>query len=96
MLTCSKYITPEHAMHRKFSVKSDVFCFGVLILEIVSGKNNCFQNRENEEDLLCYVSTIILGYIIIIKEIYVLYCVCPSKSYIVGVDKLESGDCFIL
>jgi hypothetical protein len=46
--------------------------------------------------MLCIVSTIIFGYIIIIKEISVLYCVCPSKLYIVGVDKLECGDSFIL
>jgi hypothetical protein len=51
-------------MHGQFSVKSDVFSFGVLVLEIVSGqKNNCFRNGENVEDLLSYVSTIILGHI---------------------------------
>ncbi|CAL5412041.1 unnamed protein product [Camellia sinensis] len=52
------YMAPEYAMHGQFSVKSDVFSFGVLILEIVSGKkNNCFrngENGENVEDLLCY------------------------------------------
>jgi hypothetical protein len=52
----------EYAMHGQFSVMSDVFSFGVLLLEIVSGqKNNCFRNGENVEDLLSYVSTIILG-----------------------------------
>jgi serine/threonine protein kinase len=64
MLTCSGYMAPEYAMHGQFSVKSDVFSFGVLVLEIVSGKkNNCFRNGENVEDLLSYVSTIILGHI---------------------------------
>ncbi|KAK2977249.1 hypothetical protein RJ640_005511 [Escallonia rubra] len=49
------YMAPEYAMHGQFSVKSDVFSFGVLVLEIVSGqKNNCFGNGENEEDLLSY------------------------------------------
>ncbi|CAL5345849.1 unnamed protein product [Camellia sinensis] len=49
------YMAPEYAMHGQFSVKSDVFSFGVLILEIVSGqRNNCFHNGENIEDLLCY------------------------------------------
>ena len=37
MLICSGYMAPEYAMHGQFSVKSDVFSFGVLILEIVSG-----------------------------------------------------------
>ncbi|CAL5345848.1 unnamed protein product [Camellia sinensis] len=49
------YMAPEYVMRGQFSVKSDVFSFGVLILEIVSGqKNNCFRSGENEEDLLCY------------------------------------------
>ncbi|KAJ9554420.1 hypothetical protein OSB04_018465 [Centaurea solstitialis] len=34
------YIFPEYAVHGHFSVKSDVFSFGVLVLEIVSGKKN--------------------------------------------------------
>ncbi|THG05724.1 cysteine-rich receptor-like protein kinase 10 [Camellia sinensis] len=49
------YMAPEYRIHGQFSVKSDVFSFGVLILEIVSGqKNNRFRNGENEENLLCY------------------------------------------
>ncbi|KAI3748619.1 hypothetical protein L6452_11830 [Arctium lappa] len=32
------YISPEYAIHGRLSVKSDVFSFGVLVLEIVSGK----------------------------------------------------------
>ncbi|RRT59693.1 hypothetical protein B296_00045616 [Ensete ventricosum] len=34
------YMSPEYAMDGVFSVKSDVFSFGVLVLEIVSGKRN--------------------------------------------------------
>ncbi|KAM4113024.1 hypothetical protein ACJW30_05G186400 [Castanea mollissima] len=49
------YMAPEYAMHGQFSVKSDVFSFGVLVLETVSRqRNNCFQNGENVEDLLSY------------------------------------------
>ncbi|KZV21364.1 receptor-like protein kinase [Dorcoceras hygrometricum] len=47
------YMSPEYALYGKFSIKSDVFSFGVLILEIVSGKQNrAFQDGENVEDLL--------------------------------------------
>ncbi|KAK2974797.1 hypothetical protein RJ640_005581 [Escallonia rubra] len=49
------YMAPEYATHGQFSVKSDVFSFGVLVLEIVSGqKNNCFRSGEDAEDLLSY------------------------------------------
>uniref|UniRef100_A0ACD5YX47 Uncharacterized protein n=1 Tax=Avena sativa TaxID=4498 RepID=A0ACD5YX47_AVESA len=34
------YMAPEYAFEGIFSVKSDVFSFGVLLLEIVSGKRN--------------------------------------------------------
>ncbi|KAL0305888.1 UNVERIFIED_CONTAM: Cysteine-rich receptor-like protein kinase [Sesamum radiatum] len=52
------YMAPEYAMHGQFSVKSDVFSFGVLVLEIISGqKNNCFRNGEDVEDLLSFAWT---------------------------------------
>ncbi|XP_019162737.1 PREDICTED: putative receptor-like protein kinase At4g00960 isoform X2 [Ipomoea nil] len=52
------YMAPEYAMHGQFSVKSDVFSFGVLVLEILSGqKNNCFKNGESVQDLLSYAWT---------------------------------------
>ncbi|CAA7405667.1 unnamed protein product [Spirodela intermedia] len=34
------YMSPEYAMDGSFSVKSDVFSFGVLVLEIISGRRN--------------------------------------------------------
>ncbi|XP_052180869.1 cysteine-rich receptor-like protein kinase 10 isoform X4 [Diospyros lotus] len=47
------YMAPEYAMHGHFSVKSDIFSFGVLILEIATGqKNKSSQNGKNLEDLL--------------------------------------------
>uniref|UniRef100_A0A1S3YMP9 Cysteine-rich receptor-like protein kinase 10 n=1 Tax=Nicotiana tabacum TaxID=4097 RepID=A0A1S3YMP9_TOBAC len=49
------YMAPEYAMHGQFSVKSDVFSFGVLVLEILSGqRNTSFRNGESVEDLLSY------------------------------------------
>ncbi|MBA0820643.1 hypothetical protein Gohar_022131, partial [Gossypium harknessii] len=49
------YMAPEYAMHGQFSVKSDTFSFGVLVLEILSGqKNSAFHNGSNIEDLLSF------------------------------------------
>ncbi|KAH6775423.1 hypothetical protein C2S52_012984 [Perilla frutescens var. hirtella] len=53
------YMAPEYAFDGKFSIKSDVFSMGVVILEIVSGKKNrgfkhpsCYQNLLEQAWLL--------------------------------------------
>ncbi|XP_020225830.1 G-type lectin S-receptor-like serine/threonine-protein kinase At4g27290 isoform X2 [Cajanus cajan] len=47
------YIPPEYATRGHFSMKSDVFSYGVIILEIVSGKKNReFSDAENSNNLL--------------------------------------------
>ncbi|XP_050103592.1 G-type lectin S-receptor-like serine/threonine-protein kinase CES101 [Malus sylvestris] len=49
------YMSPEYAMEGIFSIKSDVFSFGVLMLEIISGrKNNSFYNDERVLNLVGY------------------------------------------
>ncbi|KAM7490227.1 hypothetical protein LguiA_033148 [Lonicera macranthoides] len=49
------YMSPEYAMHGHFSVGSDVFSFGVLVLEIISGKkNSCFHPSIHGEDFLTH------------------------------------------
>ncbi|KAK1419623.1 hypothetical protein QVD17_28843 [Tagetes erecta] len=47
------YISPEYAVHGRFSIKSDVFSFGVLVLEIISGKRNReFTHGDHKDNLL--------------------------------------------
>ncbi|XP_024961889.1 cysteine-rich receptor-like protein kinase 10 [Cynara cardunculus var. scolymus] len=46
------YMAPEYAMHGHFSVKSDVFAFGVVVLEIITGrKSTRFYDQDKPEDL---------------------------------------------
>lgn len=53
-------MSPEYAMHGHFSVKSDVFSFGVIVLEIVSGRrNSSFYQQDDVEDLLLFVSNLL-------------------------------------
>ena len=62
-------MAPEYAMFGQFSVKSDIFSFGVLILEIVSGqKITRFRDEENIEYLLTYVSMNINWYYIFCEK----------------------------
>ncbi|XP_028800934.1 G-type lectin S-receptor-like serine/threonine-protein kinase At4g27290 isoform X2 [Neltuma alba] len=42
------YMSPEYAIHGLFSIKSDVFSFGMLLLEIVSGKKNRGASYPNQ------------------------------------------------
>ena len=57
VVECSGYMAPEYAMHGYLSVKTDVFSYGVLVLEIVSGRKNHDTKLSSEkQDLLNYVS----------------------------------------
>ncbi|CAL4951221.1 unnamed protein product [Urochloa decumbens] len=49
------YMAPEYAMNGYLSTKTDVFSFGILVLEIVSGRKNIVRHVEDEKtDLLNY------------------------------------------
>ena len=56
----SGYMAPEYASYGIVSVKIDIFSFGVLLLEIVSGrKNNSFYKPDEQPvTLIGYVSFI--------------------------------------
>ncbi|XP_017433094.1 cysteine-rich receptor-like protein kinase 10 isoform X2 [Vigna angularis] len=48
------YMAPEYAMEGLFSVKSDVFSFGVLVLEIICGRKNGRFFLSDGQILLVY------------------------------------------
>ncbi|KAG8375901.1 hypothetical protein BUALT_Bualt09G0007300 [Buddleja alternifolia] len=55
----SGYMSPEYAVDGLFSIKSDVFSFGVLVLEIVSGKKNRgYSHSEHSLNLLGHAWTL--------------------------------------
>ncbi|KHN01556.1 Putative cysteine-rich receptor-like protein kinase 31 [Glycine soja] len=51
------YMSPEYAMLGQFSEKSDIFSFGVMILEIITGKRsvNAYESHNVVEGLMGYV-----------------------------------------
>ncbi|XP_028194660.1 G-type lectin S-receptor-like serine/threonine-protein kinase At4g27290 [Glycine soja] len=53
------YMPPEYATRGNFSVKSDVFSYGVIVLEIVSGKRNRdFADSKHYNNLLGHAWTL--------------------------------------
>ncbi|KAF5482134.1 hypothetical protein F2P56_002725 [Juglans regia] len=49
------YMSPEYAVHGHFSIKSDVFSFGVIMLEILSGRKIVtFRHSDRFVNLLGY------------------------------------------
>ncbi|KAL9680284.1 hypothetical protein QQ045_018162 [Rhodiola kirilowii] len=46
------YMAPEYVMHGKLSTKADVFSFGVLVLELISGKKNSTFNLSHDSQNL--------------------------------------------
>ncbi|XP_062189972.1 cysteine-rich receptor-like protein kinase 10 [Phragmites australis] len=50
------YMSPEYVMRGQYSTKSDVFSFGVLVIEIVTGQRNSGQYfAEQHEDIISIV-----------------------------------------
>ena len=69
----SGYMPPEYAVDGLFSIKSDVFSFGVLVLEILSGKKNRgFFHPDHSHNLLGHVSrkNTILFAMLIVKQMF--------------------------
>jgi serine/threonine protein kinase len=57
MVFYSGYMAPEYAMDGVFSVKSDVFSFGVIVLEIITGtRNRGVYSYSGHLNLLAHVS----------------------------------------
>ncbi|XP_039024804.1 putative receptor-like protein kinase At4g00960 [Hibiscus syriacus] len=50
------YMAPEYVMHGHLSVKADVFSFGVLVLELISGhRNSSLSSNADARNLLEWV-----------------------------------------
>lgn len=51
------YLAPEYASSGKLTDRSDVFSFGVVLLELITGRKPVDQTRQGEESLVEWVRT---------------------------------------
>lgn len=56
-------MSPEYAMNGIFSVKSDVFSFGVLVLEILTGEKNNGAYHSNLLGKVCETCVKVKGWV---------------------------------
>lgn len=60
VVACSGYMSPEYVIRGQYSTKSDVFSFGILVIEIVTGRRNSGPHfLEQNEDLISIVSILL-------------------------------------
>jgi serine/threonine protein kinase len=49
------YFAPEYAIVGRSSIESDVFSFGVVLLELISGRQPILKSAGKEESLVVWV-----------------------------------------
>ncbi|CAN0845652.1 Protein kinase STUNTED [Linum grandiflorum] len=49
------YLAPEYVMYGKVDVKIDVYSYGVVLLELITGKEAIQTNQETSESLVLWV-----------------------------------------
>jgi serine/threonine protein kinase len=55
-LFLSRYLAPEYFQHGKLSDKTDVYAFGVVLLELISGRKAIDRSKPSgEENLVLWV-----------------------------------------
>lgn len=84
LLICRGYMAPEYLANGQLTEKADVYSFGVLLLEIVTGRqNNKGKTSEFSDSLVTVVSWLLSCLCIFYKlppKGFNLWCYFPNKT----------------
>lgn len=54
------YCAPEYAMSGKLTLKSDIYCFGVVLLELITGRKAMdVTKKQREQSLVAWVNVML-------------------------------------
>ena len=85
-------MAPEYVMHGHLSVKADVFSFGVLVLELISGQRNSnFNLNVDAQNLLDWVRS--NSNTALFSCTLLMFSVCFEKTLCLTFDKVI---CFLV
>lgn len=77
----SGYMAPEYLMFGNLSVRADVFSFGVVILELISGqRNSSFNLPADAENLLDWVRMNSKSFVVHEDNYYTNMCLLSSDA----------------
>ena len=67
IVLCSGYLAPEYALGGQLTMKADVYSFGVLVLEIISGGSSSKANWGGMDKFLLEWVRLLFLFIIILQ-----------------------------
>ncbi|PKA51911.1 Serine/threonine-protein kinase PBS1 [Apostasia shenzhenica] len=70
------YCAPEYAMTGQLTIKSDIYSFGVVLLELITGRRAIDTSKTaGEQNLVAWVSSLPRSQIVIIRKFFVFMVV---------------------
>ena len=73
------YCAPEYAMSGKLTLKSDIYSFGVVLLELITGRKAIdVTKKPGEQNLVSWVGQLVLPSIIFVYLLHLNFNCCNT------------------